>query len=253
MGEVPAGRRRVTLRDTSDKACGDAYPWGVDDESRLVVTAEVAAPAVKKLAALKDFLSLDIAVSVLAAWFRGEDLRVDLSEQLERAWGSEAGDGLLSRTFAVLEQRSILSKPNFSCCGSCARAEIDAERAARIDGTGTEVGFVAFHEQAGEGLLNGLPYLPLMFDAFDGGGEATRQVGQWVSDALEESGLKVIGDTLDDGWLAVAVNPNAKIVPESFTISVAGTEQQVSGYRVDGEFVSGLGPSAQGEQKTHRA
>ncbi|MFI5495005.1 DUF6891 domain-containing protein [Actinoplanes sp. NPDC051859] len=65
----------------------------------------------------------------------------------QRAWGVVSSN--LSSAFSELNSLGVLARENFSCCGTCAAAEIHDER----DDSRHWHGFVWFHQQDTESLI----------------------------------------------------------------------------------------------------
>ncbi|WP_433133003.1 DUF6891 domain-containing protein [Micromonospora sp. CA-240977] len=65
----------------------------------------------------------------------------------QRGWGEVRGN--LTRAFADLNELGVLARENFSCCGSCASAEIHDER----DDSRHWHGYLWYHQQDTESLL----------------------------------------------------------------------------------------------------
>ncbi|MGW3890262.1 DUF6891 domain-containing protein [Micromonospora chokoriensis] len=65
----------------------------------------------------------------------------------QRQWGEVTAN--ITRAFAELNGLGVLARENFSCCGTCASAEIDDER----DDSRHWRGFLWFHQQDTESLL----------------------------------------------------------------------------------------------------
>ncbi|MEU7751130.1 hypothetical protein [Micromonospora sp. NPDC049171] len=65
----------------------------------------------------------------------------------QREWGEVRGN--LTRAFAELNERGVVARENFSCCGTCASAEIHDER----DDSRHWHGYVWYHQQDTESLL----------------------------------------------------------------------------------------------------
>lgn len=100
----------------------------------------------------------------------------------QRAWGEVRGN--LTRAFVELNELGVLARENFSCCGTCASAEIHDER----DDSRRWQGFLWYHQQDTESLVtseDGEVYLgygvypPVDFDevAYAGLSETERQAG----------------------------------------------------------------------------
>lgn len=84
------------------------------------------------------------AEELSAAYDRAIDARLAQQE----AWGPDARSNL-TVAFAELDAAGIVARENFSCCGTCAAAEIHDERE---EGRAYR-GWLYFHEQDAEGLL----------------------------------------------------------------------------------------------------
>ncbi|MFC0027934.1 DUF6891 domain-containing protein [Micromonospora chaiyaphumensis] len=65
----------------------------------------------------------------------------------QRQWGAVRSN--LTRAFADLNELGVLARENFSCCGTCAAAEIHDER----DGSRHWQGYLWYHQQDTESLL----------------------------------------------------------------------------------------------------
>ncbi|MET8283301.1 hypothetical protein [Micromonospora sp. NPDC005174] len=79
-----------------------------------------------------------------------------LRREQQRGWGAVRSN--LTRAFAELNEAGVLARENFSCCGTCASAEIHDER----DDSRHWQGYLWFHQQDTESLLaseNGEVYL----------------------------------------------------------------------------------------------
>ena len=85
---------------------------------------------------------------------RAEDYVEELIKR-RRAFATELGitpemqkNSNLNRAFAALEEEGIIARQNFTCCGTCASAEIWDE----IDDSREWKGYVYFHQQDTESL-----------------------------------------------------------------------------------------------------
>ena len=107
---------------------------------------------------------------------------VTARREQQRAWG--AVESNLTRAFKELNDLGVLARENFSCCGTCASAEIHDER----DESRHWHGYLWFHQQDTESLLasaDGEVYLgygvypPADFDeaAYEALSEAERRAG----------------------------------------------------------------------------
>ncbi|MEU1686491.1 hypothetical protein [Micromonospora sp. NPDC005707] len=72
---------------------------------------------------------------------------LDARREQQRQWGEVRSN--LTRAFAELNELGVLARENFSCCGTCAAAEIHDER----DGSRHWHGYLWYHEQDTESLL----------------------------------------------------------------------------------------------------
>jgi hypothetical protein len=72
---------------------------------------------------------------------------LDVRRSQQRAWGSVRSN--LSRAFAELNDLGVLARENFTCCGTCAGAEIHAER----DESRPWRGYLWYHQQDTEALV----------------------------------------------------------------------------------------------------
>ncbi|WP_141561927.1 hypothetical protein [Micromonospora sp. WMMA1996] len=72
---------------------------------------------------------------------------VTARREQQRGWGEVRGN--LTRAFAELNGIGVLARENFSCCGTCAAAEIHDER----DDSRHWRGYLWFHQQDTEALL----------------------------------------------------------------------------------------------------
>ena len=66
----------------------------------------------------------------------------------QRAWGEVRSN--LNRAFAELNARAVLARENFTCCGTCAAAEIHDER----DDSRHWRGYVWYHQQDTDALID---------------------------------------------------------------------------------------------------
>ena len=131
---------------------------------------------------------------------------LDVRRSQQRSWGTVRSN--LSLAFAELNQLGVLAREDFSCCGTCAAAEIHDER----DESRHWRGYLWFHQQDTESLVfspDGSVYLgygaypPADFDraSFDGLSE-TEQRDRYQADVeqlmdevvfpvLREHGMRV--------------------------------------------------------------
>ncbi len=74
-------------------------------------------------------------------------LALDVRRAQQREWGAVQSN--LTRAFAELNQLGVLARENFTCCGTCAAAEIHAER----DESRHWHGYLWYHQQDTESLV----------------------------------------------------------------------------------------------------
>src|SRR5687768_11843167 len=72
---------------------------------------------------------------------------LDVRRTQQRGWGVVRSN--LTLAFAELNQLGVLARENFTCCGSCAAAEIHHER----DGSQHWHGYLWYHQQDTESLV----------------------------------------------------------------------------------------------------
>lgn len=90
------------------------------------------------------------------AWGVGEDviraafLAVVAARRAQQAAWTAMPKTALTRAFEALAARGVVARENFSCCGTCASAEIFNER----DDSRNWRGYVYYHQQDTEGLLD---------------------------------------------------------------------------------------------------
>lgn len=118
-----------------------------------------------------------------------------LAEQvrIERNWPAVTDCDRLDRAFAALEQRGIVCRQNFTCCGTCGHAEIgDEMESVREDGTLVR-GYAFYHMQDTERAVEGAGVY-LAYGATEEGTPAAVRIGHEICDALRAEGLEVDWD-----------------------------------------------------------
>lgn len=123
-----------------------------------------------------------------------------LAEQL--TWPAVTDADRVAAAFSELEAEGLVARMNFTCCQTCALAEIGGEA------VGEPLGYVYFHEQDAERLAEPnatlfLGYGP--FGATDAESHEARMlaVGQQVRAALERQGLTVAWNGSTEKRIAV--------------------------------------------------
>jgi hypothetical protein len=105
----------------------------------------------------------------------------------QESWTEPTDCDRLDTAFARMEKRGLVARQHFTCCNTCARAEIGREiGTAEVERE--VIGYAFYHMQDTEGVVEGgtiqIKYGPT-------NGTIAEQVGHLVCDALEESGLVV--------------------------------------------------------------
>ena len=103
----------------------------------------------------------------------------------QESWPAVTDPDRLAEAFNALEAGGVTARMNFTCCGSCGRAEIGAEAAEGAHG------FAFFHSQDTDRVAEGGP-LWLAYGHFVDapGGVTTAEVGAEVVAALTAAGLR---------------------------------------------------------------
>ncbi len=141
------------------------------------------------------------------AAFDGElesaDLRREAQAHLKRALAVHAADqknwpahtdcDRLDAAFEELEAEGVISRQNFSCCGTCGSSEIWDEIAAVEKGGSAARGYAFYHMQDTESAAEG-DGLYLNYGACTEGEEAALAIGQEIVSRLEEHGLSTDWD-----------------------------------------------------------
>lgn len=96
----------------------------------------------------------------------------------------------LELAFDQLEDAGIVARQNFTCCGTCGAAEIQAEiEDFEFEGR-TALGYVFFHQQDTERAVEGSGLYFSYGSVEDGPEEAHLAIGQQVHDTMAAVGLK---------------------------------------------------------------
>jgi hypothetical protein len=122
-------------------------------------------------------------------------LRNALAEQVlaERGWPSKTDCDRLDAAFAALEADGVISRQNFSCCGTCGSGEIRDEIAAAKERGRPARGYAFFHAQDTESAAEG-GGLYLNYGACEEGEMAAVAVGHDIVAKLEAHGLRTDWD-----------------------------------------------------------
>lgn len=108
-------------------------------------------------------------------------------------WPTQTDCDRLDTAFAALEAEGVISRQNFSCCGTCGSAEIwDEVDAARAEGRPGH-GYTFYHQQDTDSAVEGYG-IYLNYGSSEEGPEAALAVGRRVVEQLEEHGLQTDWD-----------------------------------------------------------
>jgi hypothetical protein len=155
------------------------------------------------------------AVDMLSDEMEPERLRAP-AEQLARAalsahlraqaaWPPVTDCDRLDSAFDELEERGIVARQNFSCCGNCGASEIWAE-VEDAEGDGRAVrGYAFYHEQDTEAAVEGQG-ICLNYGAAEEGEAAALEVARDIVRTLERHGLEVEWDGSWQKRIAVALD-----------------------------------------------
>lgn len=131
---------------------------------------------------------------------RQSEIRSALIQEIESLCDEQAKWPILTDydrlelAFDMLEDKDIVARQNFTCCGTCGAAEISVE-IEEFEAFGRHArGYVFFHQQDTENAIES-GSLYLSFGASNNTTVATNlQIGQEVFDTLKAVGLKVHWD-----------------------------------------------------------
>lgn len=164
-----------------------------------VPDAEIADLAIVLLADECDEAVLRFHADRLVA----ELLAVHRREQ--ETWPPVTDCDRLDRAFAELEAAGIVSRQNFSCCGTCGAAEIDMEMDEAASSGRQVRGYAFFHEQDTAAAME-CGRLFLSYGAIEEGENAAVAVGHEVAAALRRNGLRVDWDGRWEHRIAVPID-----------------------------------------------
>lgn len=106
----------------------------------------------------------------------------------QASWPETTDCDRLDAAFAALEAEGVISRQNFSCCGTCGSTEIwDEIDTARAAGRPAN-GYAFYHQQDTESAIEGYG-LHLNYGAYEEGPEAAVAIGHQIVNRLEEHGL----------------------------------------------------------------
>jgi hypothetical protein len=123
----------------------------------------------------------------------------------EAGWPALTDCDRLDAAFAALEQRGVIARQNFSCCGNCGSSEIWDEIDAARDAGDPAHGYAFYHIQDTENAADG-GGLYLNYGAVDEGEAAALSVAREIVDALRAKGLKADWDGSWDQRIGVSLD-----------------------------------------------
>lgn len=114
-------------------------------------------------------------------------------KQKQAAWPKTTDCERLDSAFAALERAGIVSRQDFSCCGSCGAGEIQDEMELVAKG-GTRVrGYTFYHMQDTDSAVEGRG-LYLNYGAVQENEAAAVAIGKEIAASLKQQGLQVDWD-----------------------------------------------------------
>lgn len=123
----------------------------------------------------------------------------------EAGWTSPTDCDRLDAAFADLEAEGVISRQNFSCCGTCGSAEIwDEMEDARNAGRPSR-GYAFYHEQDTESAVGGYG-LHLNYGAREQTDEAAVAIGHEIAAHLNRHGLQTDWDGRIERRIAVSLD-----------------------------------------------
>jgi hypothetical protein len=179
------------------------------NEFRAYIAREIAAGYVSANEALEtaiDVMSDEIQPDILRS--KGPQiLKEELAGHLQRQadWPAVTDCDRLDAAFAALEEKGIVSRQNFSCCGNCGSSEIwdeiNTQRSA-----GMEVqGYTFFHMQDTESAVEGFG-LYLNYGSTEDGEESSVSIGRDIQNGLHKFGLQTDWDGKLSKRIRVPIN-----------------------------------------------
>jgi hypothetical protein len=130
---------------------------------------------------------------------------IDAHIASQAAWPKVTDYERLSAAFAALEEKGIISREDYTCCGTCGSAEIGYEMKEAMENGSDVRGYTFFHQQDTESAVEG-DGLYLNYGSTEANDEACISIGHEIQAALEANGLTTdwdgdisrrIGVTLD--------------------------------------------------------
>jgi hypothetical protein len=114
-------------------------------------------------------------------------------KQDQASWPQTTDCDRLDSAFAALERVGVVSRQDFSCCGTCGAGEIQDEM-DKVAKSGTRVrGYAFFHMQDTESAVEG-GGLYLNYGAVQDGEVAAVGIGKEIAASLKQQGLQIDWD-----------------------------------------------------------
>lgn len=123
----------------------------------------------------------------------------------EAGWPEITDCDRLDAAFAALEAKGVVSRQNFTCCGTCGSTEIWDEIDDAQDSGRPIHGYAFFHMQDTEAAVDGYG-LYLNYGACDQDEEAALTIGHAIVDELEAHGLQTGWDGSWNQRIQVSLN-----------------------------------------------
>ena len=186
------------------------------DEFRAYISREIASGYASPDEALEtaiDVMSDDVDVGILRST-GPEILSEELAAQLKKQekWPEITDCDRLDSVFNALEEKGIVSRQNFSCCGTCGAAEIWDEIEASQNAGKTVRGYTFFHMQDTESAVEGGGlYLNYGSSDAEEGEGACVSIGNEIQRELEAHDLKTSWDGTLSTRISVSLDWKRKI------------------------------------------
>lgn len=131
--------------------------------------------------------SMDAGTAQAEAERMYAELAAALMEE-QKSWPTETDYDRLDAAFQSLEEKGIIARQDFSCCGNCGSYEIWDEVDAVAKAGGPTVGYTFFHQQDTESAADGYG-LFLAYGSCEKGKEAALDVADSIIAEMEAHGL----------------------------------------------------------------
>jgi hypothetical protein len=112
----------------------------------------------------------------------------------QRAWPAITDCDRLDAAFAELEAAGIISRQNYTCCGTCGVAEIHTEIDELTEQGATVRGYTFFHQQDTEAAVDGHGFCLNYGTPDDEDDDARVAIGHEVAEVIRRHGLTVEWD-----------------------------------------------------------